>query len=83
MLRLNEQQHERLNRFITFGLGHSEHIVSEYAGFYNKILPHKRKDNHPLTGTWPPIDEALHKDETIVCQTRLGGELKHYKRIAA
>jgi len=66
-----------------FGLGHLDHICSAFADFYNESRPHQRKDNRPLTGDWSVVDEPLSKKEQIVCQTRLGGVLKHYERLAA
>lgn len=76
-------RYECLNRFIVFGLGHLDHIVSEFAEFYNESQPHQRKDNRPLTGSWSVVDEPLGKDDQIVCKARLGGVLKHYERLAA
>lgn len=76
-------RYECLNRLITFELSHLDHIVSEYTDFYNKNRPYQRKDNRPLTSSWPDVDEPLSKEEQIVCQTRLGGVLKHYERLAA
>ncbi len=76
-------RYECLNRFITFGLSHLDHIVSEFVEFYNEARPHQRKDNRPLTGTWSVVDEPLREAESIACKTRLGGVLKHYERLAA
>jgi len=76
-------RYECLSQFITFELGHLDYIVSEYAEFYNELRPHQRKDNRPLTGAWPVVDEPLSAEETVVCRTRLGGVLKHYERLAA
>lgn len=76
-------RYECLNRFITFGLAHLDHIVSEYAEFYNANRPHLRMENRPLTGSWSDIDEPLGHEERIACKTRLGGVLKHYERKAA
>ena len=76
-------RYECLNRFICFGLNHLDHIVSEYTSFYNQLRPHQRKENRPLTGSWSMTDKPLDEDEQVVCQTRLGGVLKHYERMAA
>ena len=76
-------RYECLNRFITFDLDDLDHIVSECVDFYIESRPHQRKDNGPLTGTWPVVDEPLGKEEEITCQTRLGGVLKNYERLAA
>ncbi|QDS99208.1 integrase core domain-containing protein [Adhaeretor mobilis] len=76
-------KYECLNRFITFGLRHLDYIVGEYASFYNELRPHQRKDNRPLTGSWLAVDEPLIQESDIVCETRLGGVLKNYERMAA
>ncbi len=76
-------KYECLNRFICFGQEHLNHFFSEYTEFYNESRPHQRKENRPLTGTWPIVDVPLQQEETILCQSRLGGVLKHYERIAA
>ncbi|WP_145060769.1 integrase core domain-containing protein [Adhaeretor mobilis] len=75
--------YECFNRFITFGLEYLDHIVSEYAIFYSESRPHQGKCNRPLTGDWSIVDELLGREEQVVCQTRLGGVLKHYGRQAA
>ncbi len=76
-------KHECLNRFITFGLEHLNHIVSEYSSFYNEERPHQRKENRPLTGEWPILKIPLESEKEVVCKTRLGGVLRHYERMAA
>lgn len=76
-------KHECLNRFICFGQEHLNYIVSEYASFYNELRPHQRKDNRPLVGEWPSVDEPLSEPEHVLCHQRLGGVLKHYERAAA
>lgn len=74
---------ECLNRFIVFGLGHLDYLVSEYVSYYHELRPHQRKDNKPLLGHWPDADDPPNSNEEIVCQERLGGVLKHYERTAA
>lgn len=44
---------ECLNRFIVFGLGHLDHIVTSYLDFYHACRPHQRLDNKPPLGVWP------------------------------
>ena len=76
-------RYECLNRFICFGLVHVDHIVSSYCDYYHHVRPHQRKDNKPLLGVWPEIDDPPDKDGEIICQEWLGGVLKHYERKAA
>ncbi|QDT68782.1 Integrase core domain protein [Planctomycetes bacterium MalM25] len=74
---------ECLNRFIVFGLAHLDHIVSSYCDYYHACRPHQRKENKPLLGVWPEVDDPPSEDEEIVCRQWLGGVLKHYERKAA
>ena len=76
-------KYECLNRFIVFGLGHFDYIVSEYVSFYNERRPHQRKDNKPLLGVWLDDDDPPAGNKEIVCHSKLGGVLKHYERVAA
>jgi putative transposase len=76
-------RYECLNRFITFGLSHLDHIVLEYVEFYNELRPHQSLDNRPLQGEWSILDDPPDDQEQVVCQKRLGGVLKHYERLAA
>ncbi len=76
-------KYECLNRFICFGLGHFDHIVSSYCDYYHHARPHQRKSNKPLLGVWPEVNDPPDKDEEIVCREWLGGVLKHYERKAA
>lgn len=74
---------ECLNRFIAFGLGHLDHLVSSYLDYYHQARPHQRKENKPLLGVWPEVDDPPDKAEEVVCREWLGGVLKHYERRAA
>lgn len=76
-------KYECLNRFIVFGLQHLDYIVGEYVDFYNERRPHQRKENKPLLGVWPDDDDPPTGNDEIVCNSRLGGVLKHYERLAA
>ena len=76
-------QGERLNRFIAFGLGHLDDLVSSYLDYYLHARPHQRKDNKPLLGVWPEADDPPESGEDVVCREWLGGVLKHYERKAA
>jgi putative transposase len=74
---------ECLNRFIAFGLGHLDHLVSSYRDYYHTCRSHQRKDNKPLLGVWPEVDDPPDESEKLVCREWLGGVLKHYERKAA
>lgn len=74
---------ECLNHFIVFGLRHLDHIVCSYLEYYHEARPHQRKDNKPLLGVWPEIDDPPDKKEEVICKEWLGGVLKHYERSAA
>ncbi len=68
---------ECLDHFMCFGEKHLDHIVQEYAEFYNCHRPHQGRRNEPLTRS------ARHRNRRkIVCQSRLGGLLRHYSRAA-
>ena len=75
-------QTECLDRFVVFGEDHLRHIVSQYFEHYNEQRPHQAHDNLPLswTSSTDPNNEALPND--VVCDQRLGGLLKHYRRSA-
>ncbi|TWT36640.1 Integrase core domain protein [Posidoniimonas corsicana] len=74
---------ECLNRFIAFGLGHLDHLVESYLDYYHASRPHQRKENKPLLGVWPEVDDPPADGEEVVCREWLGGALKHYERKAA
>ncbi len=76
-------RHECLNRFIAFGLGHFDHLVSSYTEYYHAWRPHQRKEDKPLVGIWPEVNDPPDDGEEIVCREWLGGVLKHYERVAA
>ena len=72
---------ECLDHFVPVGLGHLDHLVSEYLMHYDSERPHQSKGNLPLAGHDPPG----RPDPTaeVVCTPRLAGVLKHYERKAA
>jgi len=53
-----------------------DHAVREYAVHYNTERPHQGVGNVPL-GPWEPTTEGQ-----IVCDQRLGGILKSFRRAA-
>jgi putative transposase len=76
-------KHECLNRFVAFGLGHLDHLVSSYCDYYHACRPHQRKGNKPLGGVWSDQDDPPDKPEAVACREALGGVLRHYERVAA
>jgi len=50
---------------------------------YHQARPHQRKENKPLLGVWPEVDDPPESGDEIVCREWLGGVLKHYERKAA
>ncbi len=64
-----------------FGEKHLRHIVAEYADHYNRERPHQALGNRPLGD---PVDPAAPPSPAgeVVCDERLGGLLRHYRRAA-
>lgn len=73
---------ECLNHYIVFGEKHLRYLVDEYVMFYNTLRPHQRKDNKPLSPQRPVPKPGEHDLENIICKSRLGGLLKHYRYAA-
>ena len=73
---------ECLDRFIVFGEEHLRHIVGQYVEHYNEERPHQARDNLPLN--WPSQNgsDASPLADKIHCDQRLGGLLRHYRRVA-
>lgn len=85
-------QKECLDYFVVFGQEHMDHIVGEFVSHYHDERPHQSKDNGVLK--LPVVNSdgneksggggSSTSDTTgIECSQRLGGLLKHYRRIAA
>jgi putative transposase len=72
---------ECLDHFVVFGQEHLRHIVSEYAAHYNAERPHQARDNRPPSGGRPTGDAPCPVG-AVVCEERLGGLLRHYRRAA-
>jgi transposase InsO family protein len=77
---------ECLDRLLTVGRHHLEHVVGEYALHYNTHRPHRSLDQRPPLAK-PPIDEPapsaeLLQRDLLRRRDRLGGLLREY-RIAA
>ena len=66
---------ECLNRMLIFGERHLEYVIREYMEHYHTERPHQGIDNEIIEP--PPQGEG-----EILCQERLGGLLKSYRRAA-
>ncbi len=73
---------ECLSRFVFFGERHLRHVVGEYLAHYNAERPHQGIDNVPIGAQAPPEPVAVLGPGDVVCEERLGGLLKHYRRAA-
>jgi putative transposase len=73
---------ECLSHFIVFGLAHLRYLVDAYVDWYNTVRPHQGVGNRPLTTAEIPEEDELASLSTIVCDERLGGLLRHYRRAA-
>lgn len=72
---------ECLDNFIVFGEDHLRYILSEYVQWYHESRPHQGMGNVPLSGEGLP-EPAILSLEDVVCEERLGGLLKTYRRAA-
>jgi putative transposase len=75
-------QVECLDRFIVFGQAHLRHLLHEFLVHYHECRPHQGIGNVTPAGPAPPDPSPLDPRE-VVCEERLGGLLKHYRRRAA
>jgi transposase InsO family protein len=75
-------RNECLDRFIVFGVDHLRHLLPEFVRNYHEARPHQSLGNAPPCG--PPAPERPPPDpDDVVCEERLGGLLKSYRRRAA
>lgn len=74
---------ECLDHFVVFGENHLRYLIDEYVDYYNTVRPHQGLGNRPI-GHIRLADEYYRPEQSrIVCDTRLGGLLKHYCRQVA
>ena len=73
---------ECLDRFVAFGVRHLEHLVHSYAAYYNSVRCHSGLDNRPVGEGPPPPDPDTDERDGVVCESWLGGVLRHYRRAA-
>ena len=77
-------KHECLNKFVVFGERHLELLIREYKDHYNTVRPHQGIGNKPIGLVTAPSPDAEPPNPTeIECDSRLGGLLRHYHRLAA
>lgn len=85
-------QQECLDHFVVFGEQHMDYLVQEFVKHYHEERPHQSKDNDILTPSAmiPAKESKADSNDSprsevagIDCHQRLGGLLKHYRRIAA
>jgi putative transposase len=74
---------ELLDRFVVFGETHLRYLLSEFLSHYHQARPHQSLGNAPPCGPPSPADGLPPDPNEVVCEERLGGLLKHYKRRAA
>jgi putative transposase len=68
---------ECLDYFIPVGTKHLDHIIGEYVGHYHYERPHQGIGNKPIICSRLPAVAGV-----IRCETRLGGLLRCYHRVA-
>lgn len=71
---------ECLDHFVVFGETHLRHLLSEYLAYYHPARPHQGLDNRPLGWTESSLAENTGPLGKVVCEVRLGGLLRHYRR---
>jgi len=76
---------ECLNHFFYSSLGHLEHILAQFARFYNTYRPHQSLGNRTLPEAAADQPETVHLKRVgrVRCRRFLGGLLRHYYRAAA
>jgi putative transposase len=73
---------ECLDHFVVIGEAHLRHILSEYLVYYHQFRPHQGLGNRPPGAPESATAEADRPLREVVCQERLGGLLRHYRRAA-
>jgi len=75
-------RNECLDRFIVFGEAHLRYLIAQFVAHYHGERPHQSLGNAPPCG--PPAPERPPPDPgEVVCDERLGGLLRSYRRRAA
>lgn len=71
-------ERECLERLILFGSGHLRRALNEFVAHYRLERPHQGLGNRLLTASASEVP----KDGDVVCDERLGGLLRSYRRSA-
>lgn len=73
---------ECLDHFIFFGQKHLRYVLRQWEVYFNTQRPNQGVGNVPL-GDWEvPEEPQVVRLQDIVCDERLGGLLKSYRRVA-
>ena len=73
---------ECLDKFIVMGERHLRYLVHQYVAWFNSVRPHQGLDN-AVIGDAPSVPpEKVRVRDGLVCESRLGGLLNHYRRVA-
>ena len=73
---------ECLDKFIIFGKRHLDHLLSEFARYYNEKRAHSEREHLPPIRELPADVETLSPDQ-IEVKTYFGGLVKSFERKAA
>ena len=73
---------ECLDKFIIFGKRHLDHLLSEFAAYYNEHRAHSERENLPPIHDVPEEVETLSLDQVEV-KSYVGGLVKSFERRAA
>lgn len=74
---------ECLDRFIVFGKSLPDHVCRVCEDCHSSVRVHSSPDDEPVGACEPPADPAAEKGGGIVCESRHGGALRHFRRVAA
>ena len=58
------------------------HFTETYVAYHNSVRPHSGLDN-AVVGHEKPMLEAVEEKDGVICESWLGGLLRHYRRAAA
>jgi putative transposase len=73
---------ECLDHFVFLGEKHLRYALGEWQRHYNEESPHHGVGNRPLAEWHEPEAAGAFRPSDVVCEERLGGLLKHYRRAA-
>jgi putative transposase len=76
-------QAECLDRFVLMGTRHLDHVLGRYVEHYNAHRPHSALGCRSPTGSPLPAASRDGPVGAVLCETQLGGLLRHYRRVGA